>query len=417
MSIHYISGNDPTAVKQIAEQFGFCLVRGLFTRAEAEALENQLAAEHRARGGRLPDLYSVPSLRPLMTDTRVLGLAHALMGDDLVYYRQTNLLYEATPGDNTHKPFTDFHCDARGTPLNVHEPMQSPFEKIYPAWRFATYFRDYQNHSGGLKLAVGSHLIRYDGMRIYNDVNEVRKLEKGTVRIGNVDVEKIRQPSFELFNVPSQPGDVVIFNLRTFHSAGAVRFSARPALALLPHVERQLQISPIGAQVCAPTPPGCRNAIFFDFAKPSLDADLYIKWCALRVSTNADMLTQFSNDPSSEFQIRNDSLIVAFTLHLDAQLAARGIDTGAGNPLPPDLAAHARTLLALGRSHREFSPHHALLDAAAIAALAGQNDNRALAEVMRSVKARFAAASADLARLRERAPPQALKPMAAPAVA
>jgi len=37
-----------------------------------------------------------------------------------------------------------------------------------------------------------------------------------------------------LLNVPSQPGDLVLWNLRTFHAAGAKLLAADPTLALHP---------------------------------------------------------------------------------------------------------------------------------------------------------------------------------------
>lgn len=101
-------------------------------------------------------------------------------------------------------------------------PWDSLDGGVIPVWRFAVYFRDYMNHSGGLAVSPYSHL--------------------GTV---------LSQPR-TCHVVQSRPGDLVIWNLRTYHKGGAHN-------GVLP--------------VASP-----RNAIFFDYGTPGIELKRYVDW-------------------------------------------------------------------------------------------------------------------------------------------
>jgi len=84
-----------------------------------------------------------------------------------------------------------------------------------------------------------------------------------------------------LYIVPSEPGDLVIWNLRTMHSAGARRLAAKPNLAMWPKFQDEIfQNIP---NVFLPLP-GPRNAFFFDYGTATEEVDLYIKHRSLRVA-------------------------------------------------------------------------------------------------------------------------------------
>jgi hypothetical protein len=343
MSDYYASYNDPVAAKQIAETYGFCLVKGVFSPAEMDALERDLAMAHAEFHGNVPDLYSIPSLQWLLFDERIRGLAHELLGQTLVYYRETSAAYEKVPGALTAKPFNDFHCDARGTSEKLHGLPES--QGIYPGYRFGIYFRNYRNYSGGLKVAPASHLRSYIFDRRYNVEKYVRELPSVTQRIGPYDAQLRLQP-MELYNVPSEPGDIVIFSLRVCHSAGAVRLKYRPNLALLPIVDADLP-----PDIRLPIPPGSRNAIFLDYGAPQAALDYYIKWRAVVKPALLDAHYKYDVAPPDWMVMRNDKIIVA--------LAQRLVEGGSS------AAKDAADLVALCASHVEFSPYHALFDRAA----------------------------------------------------
>jgi ectoine hydroxylase-related dioxygenase (phytanoyl-CoA dioxygenase family) len=359
MSVYYVSDNDPATAKTIAEQFGFCLVRGVFSPAEIARLERDLATAHTEFAGAPPDLYSCPSLQWLLVDERMRRFAHALLGETIVYYRETNLVYEETPGPATLKPFREFHCDARGSPESLLASPSGVPTGLYPAYRFGIYFRDYQNHSGGLKVAPGSHLRSYEHYRQCDHPGLLKHLPHVPHDIGDKTLA-LRVPPIELYNVPSRPGDVVIFNLRTFHAAGAVRLRERPDLAVLPTVEGQLE--QIADALTMARPAGSRNCIFVDYGAPVEALDFYVKWRALDDPIDLDKGWDSKAVAPSGMTLRNDRLIVALADRLTAAVSALPEDARHPEGWPGAARKDADTFLALCETHHEFSPHHPLFN-------------------------------------------------------
>lgn len=377
MSDYYASKNEPSSVKAVAEAHGFCLVKGVFTADEMIALERDLAIAHAEFGGRPPDLYSVPSLQWLLYDERLRSLARALLGDKLVYYRETNLAYEKTPGPLTEKPFDDYHCDARGSPKSLFG-VPSDGDGVFKGYRFGIYFRNYKEYSGGLKVDPGSHKRSYASDRVFNFEDKVAGLPVVPMLIGGFSLTVPLQP-MELHNVPSEPGDLVIFSLRCFHAAGALRFKDRPTLAVLPQVERAIRLK--ANPVCTPVPPGSGNAIFFDFGAPSPQVDYYIKWRAMVAPADLDVAFNYRNSPPSDFVIRNDRIIVSL-----AQRVADAADSADANA--PSADRDREDLYTLCRAHADFAPEHALFDRAAFLAATSQGPGPATVALARDIVAR-----------------------------
>jgi hypothetical protein len=392
-------------LKTTAEAWGFCMIQGLFSAAEMAEIERCMAQESANFPEGFPDLFSVPSLRWLVTDPRIQGVARRLLGPDPVYYRLTNIAYEAEPGPLTEKPYVEFHCDARGMPDSLNSSDHSPPTDIYPAYRFAIYCRDYSRYSGGLKVAVGSHMMPFVDLRQYTFPQFVKTLPKVRVTAGDLFFDYIDTP-FKLHNVASAPGDLVVFNLRTFHSAGALRFRDQQNLAVLPVYEGPLRRATHLAEHYMPRAPGSRNAIFFDFARASPQADLYIKWAASRFAGDGSSLTPVHTGAADGIIVRNDISMVNHACYLRRQCAARGIDLLAAVPswpLPAPLDTVAERLLSLCATHREFSPHHTLLDADGYAAAARQGPAQALSYAVKSITALLEYAAEDMARLKAEA--------------
>jgi len=347
MSNYSTSNHDPSVVKRIAEAYGFCLVKGVFSPEEITSLERAAASAYAQFDGKVPDIYSTP-LRSLLFDQRVRDLAHALLGDRLVYYRETAVNYEEVPGPLTAKPYADYHCDARGNAAHLYgDPANVG---VYPAYRFAIYFRDYRNHSGGLKVAPGSHLrdIKFD--RRLDQLQVVTQLPRVEYRIGPYEIDLPIQP-IELYNVPSQPGDIVIFNLRCYHSAGAKRLMDQPTLSLLPRVDEQLP-----PEICLPIPPGSRNALFFDYGAPSELVDYYVKWRAVVDPATRDARYEYGMETPDWFVMRDDKVIVGLARRLVEGTSPRSAEQDADD------------LVALCNAHVDFGGAHPLFDRAAVQA-------------------------------------------------
>ena len=211
---------DLASVPTIAREHGFCLIKEFFTPARIAALERTLLAV--PASDRMCDFLTLGVFNDLLFEPRLLAIARDLLGEELVYYGETNCMI-----DNA-KPFREWHFDVRGMPEKLSAAFDSPAGEIYPAWRFAVYFRDYSTASGGLKVGPGSHvrpIADFKQAAIPQDV----AVPGHTLRLP--------MPAYPLYNVPTAPGDLVIFNLRTYHSAGALRLDGAMDVALLPTVE------------------------------------------------------------------------------------------------------------------------------------------------------------------------------------
>lgn len=343
---------DLEAVKAIAEEHGFCLVRNVFSPAEIEKIKAGMKETHAVFGDEAPDLLSCPALAWLLFDDRIVSLARRLLGDELVYYAESNLNYEEEIGPYTLSPLMDLHCDALGRADNLWEAWRNPTDEIYPAYRFALYFHDYGVSSGALKVAVGSHRGDPDPITKSGGLSTQTR----GMSYGGQDFQ-IFTPSIPLYDVPARAGDVVIWNLRTFHSAGAKRLRSSPDIALHPSVEKNL--AKIVPEAFYPHP-GPRIAVFFDYGAAAEGTDLYIKNRAFgRAARGQLSYAHSAHDSPANLElarrhgvtVRHDSLIIALAVALTDRKAS-------------DVNATAHRLMNLLVSYRAFSPHFPLFDSA-----------------------------------------------------
>lgn len=252
--------SDPARVPAIAQEHGFCLIKDFFTSTQMADFERaQLAI---SPADRACDFLTLGVFNELLFDARILAIARALLGEQLVYYGETNCMV-----DNT-APFRLWHFDARGMPENLAAAFEPAIGETFPGWRFALYFRDYAEASGGLKVGPGSH------RRPTSDFDNVKAVTQ-VVKAQGVDLTVPMAP-FPLYNVPSMRGDLVIFNLRTYHSAGYIRIAGAPETVLLPPIENSLLVQ--APNLAVPEPRESRNALIFDLAGPKAAFDLYPKW-------------------------------------------------------------------------------------------------------------------------------------------
>lgn len=220
---------------------GFVHVPGVFSADEVSALRRAVLAEaERAKrlGQRQPtatgeivpsrDVPSMPGLEDLVFDDRLVGLARQLLDTPKpVYFGDSGIMVGGSQ--------RGFHKDNTNRDDATHADWQS----TYGLLRMGLYLQDHSEHSGGLRLRVGSHL--------HADVTTGRS-----------------------YAVPTKPGDVVIWNLRTTHSGHAVRIKGAPGAALQPRVEFRLpQQLRIGEAEL-------RAAIFVTYGKRGLHLDNYL---------------------------------------------------------------------------------------------------------------------------------------------
>jgi hypothetical protein len=370
--------DDHAAVRRIAEEYGFCLVKGVFTAAEMAHLEDDMRAASEDFGGAVPDTLSSPRLRWYGLDDRLIALARTLLSDSLVYYGIGAVSFETEVGNATLNPYNKFHIDAVGNPNSLLPYWEGAPGQIYRSYRFAVYLRDYSRHSGGLKVGVKTHLMPLDEIGLTGTLRAKRQ----TIEVkGEKFVNPL--PAFEMYDVPSEPGDVVIWNLRTLHSAGARKLAADPNLALFPTVEQQIFEKFPDAFLPSP---GIRNAVMIDYGAPVTETDFYIKNRAWTIIRNSAWATNWQfDDPdlrqklqSKNIELRGDLLIVALCARLDsarATASAKGLPPSApgGNAFATFERDLCERLLSLLESHREYAPHFRLLDTERFATLAAQS--------------------------------------------
>lgn len=373
MTLYEREAGDLAGIRACADAHGFCLVRNVFNDTEVASIRAGMKTVHEGFSGDMPDLLSCPPLRHILLDARILSIARVLLGDDLVYYPETAVNYEETVGPITLQPYSVLHCDAVGGPHDLRTRWRSPTNALYRGYRFGLYLQDYEGHSGGLKLGIGSH-------RGDPDVLNKKSAEETGNETLDVDGRRLHMPTidFPLYNVPSHPGDVVIWNLRTFHSAGARLLRTDPTRALHPDVERYVHEHAPEALLPIPGP---RLTIFFDLAAPTEDVDLYIKARTERFDAAMFRRFMYSRHDKENIvaearrhgvRVRFDYLLAALTIILVKQMTS-------------DHPAVIARILAMADQHEEFSPYFPLFDRARYLAARNNDDERALQIVLEGV--------------------------------
>lgn len=190
---------------------GFVVIRNVLDRTEVTSLRTAIESfADRAKslghvlrsstGEVVPvtDLLGQPGVGWLLSDPRVAEIARRLMGrQDLVYFGDS--------GSMLGGELRGFHKDNTIRDTADHPDWLSPYTLI----RMGIYLQDHSRHSGGLKVRRSSHL--------------------------HADIT-----SGAIVDVPTQPGDVVVWSLRTTHSGFAVRVRGLPFVRLQPRFEGRL---------------------------------------------------------------------------------------------------------------------------------------------------------------------------------
>ena len=352
---------DLDRIVTIASEYGFCIVKGVFTPDEMANIGEDMRATNQDFQGDIPDLLSCPRLRRVMLDERVLSTARALMGDDLVYYGESSINYEEQAGPLTLKPYNHLHFDAHGMAHDIKDVWRDPANALFGSYRFGFYMRDYSAHSGGLKIAIGSH--RGDP-KLYSRNSQI---EKSILVQNGKNTVSYLAPDYQLINVPSQPGDMVVWNLRTMHSAGARALIDHPDLSMLPSIEAKLHsaMPDLFAPIASP-----RNVIFFDYGAPIKSTDLYIKNRSQLLTSKIlryeqlrlfDGPTEMESAAANGIRLRFDRIAALLSVEL-LTLAQINAAAAQRDNIKHAISLRRNRLLAIITRHEEYSPHHQLFD-------------------------------------------------------
>jgi Phytanoyl-CoA dioxygenase (PhyH) len=194
---------------------GHAIVRRLFDPTEIETLRNEATramAELDRRNLRVTDpgpegtayyarcdVLSIPEVRHVLLDRRLVAVIRELLGDQPTYFGESVLRIGKHGGRAWHRDNVD-RVKYRGGP-DWHDP--------YPILRCGVYMQDQAHYSGGLALRPRSNR---PGMQIRS------------------------MPVF----LEAEPGDLVVWDLRTVHSGEVVRFRFAPKAPLHPSLQTRL---------------------------------------------------------------------------------------------------------------------------------------------------------------------------------
>jgi len=236
---------------------GFVIARDLFSPPEVAGMRYQ--------GMQLDDynldLLSVPALRAVLLDDRLLALVRSLIGSELMYFGDSSVSVGAA--------FPGFHKDNP----DKFDPRAPDWQGRYPLVRFGIYTQSHKGRPDGLDLRRGSHEVCSDtfGEHVYAD---------------------------------TEPGDVVIWNLRTSHSGGAISVMGRP-----------IDPGTFAARVLRKLPVLCdrqpekRLALFGTFGAPGPHLERYMAYLKTRKYAVDQFLAQ-RHDPDALALARSKGVIV-----------------------------------------------------------------------------------------------------------
>jgi hypothetical protein len=194
---------------------GYAVVKRLFATDEIEALRGATTSaierlqesdlvmsepgpEGVARLARC-DVLSIPEVRHMMLDRRLLGAIGELLGAQPTYFGESVLRIGKQGGRAWHRDNVN-RLKRRGG-LDWHDP--------YRILRCGIYMQDQARHSGGLAVRPRSH----------RPGTQIRSL-----------------PIY----IDAEPGDLIVWDLRTVHSGEVVRLRVAPRLALPPRLQTRL---------------------------------------------------------------------------------------------------------------------------------------------------------------------------------
>lgn len=246
---------------------GYLVLKAAFSTAEIAAYREPLLAEFENDGtaeGYTGDLLAHASTQSFIDDGRLIEITRELLGGDPVYFGDSSAMY-----------YTQDHnvCSFHKDNADRHDGDGPDWSGDYPVLRFGLYLQDHSRQGGGLMLRARSHksVSRYRKLEVINE--EVFGWLNGRTRY-----------------VPTQIGDLIVWNLRTTH-AGMGRYILGPLRR--PVSERTQRIIPSFMQSSVAE---SRLAMFASFGLESVHLDRYLQY----LKTRTYMVDIWRNTPYRE---------------------------------------------------------------------------------------------------------------------
>jgi hypothetical protein len=202
--------------KKDFKEYGYTIYRNVFNAVEINNFRNQvkLSLDQDLKYDRAEfieiskksvyythgDIMTKP-ISELLFDKRIIGIAKEILSETPCYFGEGN--YQVGVGDRGyHRDSVEEIIDGKSTRIYGHGPDWNDDYKII---RIGVYLQDHDKYSGGVKFQEGSNKLPY---------NKGRSVLADT-----------------------KAGDVVVWDLRTYHSGNSVRMKLFPNLSLPRRVE------------------------------------------------------------------------------------------------------------------------------------------------------------------------------------
>ncbi len=240
---------------------GYAVIRNIYTKDQIIRFRNfikktgeEIAGSEQKdwrtlKGEGLKDVLSYRELRDSILNENLLKtIKHIFDDEDIYYWGYSRFRFNEKTYRNTHN-------DAKND-------NQNPFKTKYPILRIGIYLQDHKNYSDGLKIFKKScHSFKLG-----------RTLLKKIIKEN--ELRYLLPQRFNSVNIDSNAGDVILWNLRTCHSANALRIKFIKNLSLRPSIENFLEKYFPGLILPREND---RAVIFSDFGKMSESLIDYIR--------------------------------------------------------------------------------------------------------------------------------------------
>jgi hypothetical protein len=263
---------------------GYVLIKNLFSSAEIAEFRREIINVSRTlKDSDKPvyqgDIFTYDELRKFILNKKIIDQIKKLLGEEIVYYGDSSFRVENRDEISIKNASigVGYHQD---TP---EDEYSDPITTEYKIVRMGIYLQDIKNYSGGLKVRKGSHrhvLIGRENIKRFLGLSRKERLSQGAFRIGAG------------INIKADIGDVIIWNLRTWHCGYAKRLKLLPNLHLSPRIERF-----IPDNWCKPLDKNGRIAVFASFGAPSKELEKFIEDRSNHFSNREHWLGSSFNKP------------------------------------------------------------------------------------------------------------------------
>ena len=249
-------------IKEDFEKNGFTIIRDVFSKVEVDKFRNfvkeksiETLGDYNSNYKNLlisnqKDVLSYPELSPAILNQKLIQSLKILLDGNPSYWGYSSFRWNE-------KVNRSFHNDAKND-------KNCPFSTKYPLLRIGIYLQNHSEFSNGLKIWKGScHALRYGRTM----------LKKIFFKNGSLKY-LVPQQLFKSINVDTTAGDVVVWNLRTCHSGGALRIKPFPKTSFQPVIENFMEKR--FPKLCLPAEKN-RAVIFATFGKESVELTNFIE--------------------------------------------------------------------------------------------------------------------------------------------